>query len=73
MNVLSLGKGAAYRRLSGEVPFSFEDVARISRKFGISLDKIVGESNSKDIEDNQWLYMNKYVTFIPFSQIHGTV
>ena len=35
-----------YRRLRGEVPFTLEEAALISRKLGVSLDKIVGVSFS---------------------------
>ena len=42
MEILCIGKEAVYRRLRGEVPFSFEEASVISRKFGISLDKVAG-------------------------------
>ena len=42
MDVLSLGKEAAYRRLRGEVPYTFDDIMKISSKYTISLDEIVG-------------------------------
>lgn len=46
MDSLFIGKEAIYRRLRGEVPFTFEEAALISRKLGVSLDKIVGVSFS---------------------------
>ena len=40
--LLDLEKDAVYRRLRGEVGFSFVEMAIIARKFGISLDDIAG-------------------------------
>jgi hypothetical protein len=40
--ILSLEKEAVYRRLRQEVPFTFEEVAIISKEFNISLDSMVG-------------------------------
>ena len=40
MDILYIGKEAIYRRLRGEVPFTLTEAAIISRKLGISLDKI---------------------------------
>ncbi len=44
MDILFLGKEAVYRRLRGEVPFTLSEASIISRKIGISLDRIVGVS-----------------------------
>ena len=41
MEILCLGKEAVYRRLRGEVPFTFAEAVMVSRKLGISLDKLV--------------------------------
>ena len=35
-NLLCIGKEAIYRRLRGEVPFTLEEAALISRKLGVS-------------------------------------
>ena len=40
MDTLYIGREAIYRRLRGEVPFTLEEAALISRKLGVSLDKI---------------------------------
>lgn len=45
MEFLPLEKEAAYRRLRGEVPFSFLEAAIICRKLGISLDSIIGSES----------------------------
>ena len=37
-----MGKEAVYRRLRGEVSFTREEVALISRRLGISIDQIIG-------------------------------
>lgn len=47
-SVISLGKEAAYRRLRGEVLFSFEEACKISNKLGLSFDDILDISNQKD-------------------------
>ncbi len=52
VNILSdylfLEKEAVYRRLRGEVPFTFHEISVISRKFDISLDNIIGTNSSKN-------------------------
>lgn len=45
--ILSMGKESVYRRLRGEVLFTFEEVAMISKKLNISLDNIIGFRNVK--------------------------
>lgn len=45
---LYIGKEAIYRRLRGEVPFTLAEAAVISRKLGISLDKMIGVSFSNN-------------------------
>lgn len=55
MDVLSIGKEAAYRRLRGEITFSFDDMIRISKKLGVSLDEIA------DMED--WADKSNWVKF----------
>lgn len=54
MDILYLGKEATYKRLRGEVPFTFAEVATISQHMGISLDKIVGA----DLNDNAIVNLN---------------
>ncbi|MDU1890681.1 MAG: hypothetical protein E6767_08325 [Dysgonomonas sp.] len=49
-DLFSIGKEAAYRRLRGDVPFSFSEACAISNKLGISLDciahSITGDCNA---------------------------
>lgn len=40
IDTLYIGKEAIYRRLRGEVPFTLEEAALISRKLGVSLDNV---------------------------------
>lgn len=47
MDILSMGKEAVYRRLRGDVPFTFDEVSKISSKLCISLDNIVNIKNTK--------------------------
>jgi len=42
INSFSLGKEAAYRRLRGDVPFSFTEACVLAEKLNISLDNIMG-------------------------------
>lgn len=52
MDVLSLGKEAAYRRLRGEVPYTFDDIMKISVRYTISLDEIVGNKTTGTVLAN---------------------
>lgn len=47
VDLLCIEKEAAYRRLRGEVPFSFDEVAKIAKKLSLSLDSIIGASSLK--------------------------
>jgi len=44
-DLLAIDKDAVYRRLRGDVKFSFAEMAVIAKKLGISLDKIAGIDN----------------------------
>ena len=45
--ILNIEKGAVYRRIRQEVPFTFREIAIIARQLNISLDRIVGIENIK--------------------------
>lgn len=47
VDALLLEKEAIYRRLRGEVPFTFSEIVKISKELDISLDNIVGGTSSK--------------------------
>ena len=44
-DILAIDKDAVYRRLRGEVNFSFSEIAIIAKNLGISIDKIAGIEN----------------------------
>lgn len=62
LEVLPLEKEAIYRRLRGEVPFSFVEMATLSTRFGISLDNI---TNLVSPYRSQWyqLHVRDYCEF----------
>ena len=72
-NTLCMGKEAVYRRLRGEVAFTFDEVALISHKLGISIDQIVGNhlsnratfdlnlQNSPDPIDSYYEILERYL------------
>lgn len=76
MDTLFIGKEAIYRRLRGEVPFTLEEAALISRKLGVSLDKIIGVSfsanavfdmnvvNHDDPFETYYTILNKYTKLL---------
>ncbi|WP_029903751.1 helix-turn-helix domain-containing protein [Prevotella sp. 10(H)] len=45
MNIIPIGKEAAYRRLRGEIPFTLEEAVTICRKMNISMDLLIGTKN----------------------------
>lgn len=46
-DIICLGKEAVYRRLRGDVQFSFDEVALIAQKLKISLDEIIGYADDE--------------------------
>ncbi|MDL2289912.1 hypothetical protein LJB95_00720 [Paludibacteraceae bacterium OttesenSCG-928-F17] len=47
-DLLIIEKEAIYRRLRGEVPFTFAEVAKISKKLNLSLDTIIGTTSENN-------------------------
>lgn len=45
LDILYISKEALYRRLRGDVPFTFQEICIISNKLGISLDNVISFSN----------------------------
>jgi len=39
---LGIGKESAYRRIRSEIPFTFEEISKISIDLGISIDEVIG-------------------------------
>ncbi|MDL2256112.1 hypothetical protein LJC38_05970 [Parabacteroides sp. OttesenSCG-928-K15] len=67
METLSIGKEATYRRLRGDVPFSFYEVVLIAKALGLSLDEIAGNS----VTHGAMFSMNLQKTENPFDYIYG--
>jgi len=52
MDILDIGRESAYRRLRGEIQFSFEEVAKLAYNLGFSLDEIInGEKINRTFLD----------------------
>ena len=70
METLFIEKGAVYRRLRGEVPFSFYEVAMIAEKLGISLNNLIAgkaeliESFVIDMSDIDYKKWDNYIALI---------
>ncbi len=47
MDILLIGRESIYRRLRGEVFFTFEEVAKISKELELSIDSVLGVNNSE--------------------------
>jgi len=47
LDILPLGREAVYRRLRGEIPFTFEEAVTVCRKLNISLDLLMGIKQDK--------------------------
>ncbi|MCD8184512.1 MAG: hypothetical protein LUE99_17220 [Bacteroides sp.] len=65
MDILCIGKEAIYRRLRHEVPFTLAEAATVSKKLGVSLDKIMGTSFSDNavFDVNILDYNNPFDTY----------
>lgn len=60
VDLLCIEKEAVYRRLRGEVPFTFSEIAMICNKLGISLDNIISTSLSSQSHPFQLKLVNYY-------------
>jgi hypothetical protein len=75
-DILHIEKGAVYRRLRQEVPFTFNEIAAIAKQLGISLDGIVGIETERTIplhsrlpdfvtpQDEDYKLFNFYIKFL---------
>ncbi|MDR1810820.1 MAG: hypothetical protein LBR34_10560 [Prevotella sp.] len=41
MDVLDIGRESAYRRIRGDIPFTFEEITNLSLKLGFSIDEVI--------------------------------
>lgn len=46
-DTLNIGRQSVYRRLRGEIPFAFDEIATVSMRLGISVDEIIGKSQQR--------------------------
>jgi hypothetical protein len=46
---LNISRESAYRRLRGDIPYSFEEITNLSLDLGFSVDEVIGMSNGKRI------------------------
>lgn len=53
MDLLDIGKDTAYKRLKGEVPFTFEDIVTLSKKMEFSIDEAINSSKVNRIHFNK--------------------
>lgn len=49
MDILNIGREAAYRRLRGEVPFTFEEACVLSAQLHFSLDRVQGTAARENV------------------------
>ncbi len=55
MELLSLGKESTYRRIRSEIPFTMDEVVKISNRFGISIDDVIVDSG---VVTTKWLTLS---------------
>ena len=44
MNILGIGRESTYRRIRGSIPFTFEEIVKLSRELNFSIDELVGKN-----------------------------
>jgi hypothetical protein len=49
MDTLDIGRESVYRRLRGEIPFTFDEICTLSLKVGFSVDEIIGKNTNSRI------------------------
>lgn len=47
MDTLLIGRESVYRRIRGDVPFTFEEVVKIAERFDFSIDSLAGMKNTE--------------------------
>jgi len=74
--ILRIEKGAVYRRLRQEVPFTFNEISIIAKNLMISLDNLIGIEGQKSIpfqmqlpdflfpQDSDYYILNTHITFL---------
>jgi hypothetical protein len=76
MEILDIGKESAYRRMRGEIPFTVNEVSKLSSSLGLSVDEIIGPHHSErehsDLKNSSinnpdesfWIMLREYYNFI---------
>jgi hypothetical protein len=49
MELLNIGKESAYRRMRGEIPFTFEEIIKLALTLDFSVDEIIGKNKEERI------------------------
>lgn len=63
-STLDIAKESAYRRLRGEMSFTFEEIVKLSQKLEFSLDELVGNKNFNMIALNLQINKDPQQTFL---------
>ena len=66
-DTLNIGRESAYRRIRGEINFTFDEIAKLSQDLGFSIDNVVGVKSGENALFNIHMlqkmdYMDIYVT-----------
>ena len=67
---LNIRKGAAYKRMNGDTKMSFEEIDKISARFGVSIDTAIGSAQFISMEhpfikhDNSIDFLDKYAYYL---------
>ncbi|MCD7935889.1 MAG: hypothetical protein LUG98_03435 [Tannerellaceae bacterium] len=75
VDILMIEKDAIYRRLRGDVPFTFAEVAILSQQLGISLDELLGIHSDKklpfhlQITDYEYPSETDYIMYDNYNQV----
>lgn len=75
MEILCLGKESAYRRIRNQIPFTMDDVIKLSYELNFSLDEVIGASKEKrvfvnvkenDFHDGKQTFAQLLKTYLDF-------
>lgn len=62
-DILNIGQQSIYRRLRGEIPFTFEETMKIALNLSFSLDEIIGKYHPKGTFLNMESYLKEEMDF----------
>ena len=55
---LNIGRESVYRRIRGEINFTFDEIAALSQKLGFSVDNLIGQKKSENALFNIHMLQN---------------